>query len=588
MTTLPRKATLLQAKLVSWDNMNYAKIIGYAKTRAARLFEIFDQRKEVFVDLAEVFYPLALAGLQKEVTELGLYVDSLEDDDLSACGSPESAVRNGASGFHTNLTNPSQRWFSLGIQGEDGKEKSTLEGLEQLTEMCFWLMEDSGAYTEIHKLYKHLLVFGFGAMLVFMDTEKEPIIRTLRIGTYALDKGRGGRIDSLCRKFAMSADDLIEEFGEKRIPEDILEKWKNAPTDTTQYEVYNLIEPRGIGKIEEDINLDETFEAKSIYWLNGFDQDPRQGFLRVTGYTVNPVIAPRFDSELGDIYGRGRGIDALGLARCLNTMRWDILNIASNAAEPAMLASDELKAEQLKLGRGAVNYVAMGDQRGQMAYPILAQQPDTRHLEGERVKIEQELAGVFFINDFAAIAAQKDNPGVKTATEVEALQREGLERIGPVVTNLNRELLDPFVHAISSIAIEGGYFEIAEGSESLFTVLNVEYLSRVHLAQNNRQLGGIREFIMMSGEMAQINPQSLDNIDFDEVLRIVGKKLGIPTSILRDKNIVAEERKKRNQAQAEALQMERSAQMAKDVGGIHTKDTVAGKMIEQVEGGTNA
>lgn len=561
---------------------------------AKQLFEDFDRRKATWAEVCREFYPLGVAGLTKNIENLAdeCYMD---DEHRLLTMRPPECVRKGAAGFHSNLTSPLRQWFRFRLpafmteNGETSHEQRM--ALDRLTKATMWVFTRAAVYASLYKLYEHLLTVGFGCMIVSSDRERIIRAQTLRLGTYALGIGPDHTVCRVVRRFSWNAEQIITEFSDRGVPEAIREAAKRGNL-TQRWTVYNLIEPNAVGEeraydpVAKKVGLDDTMIYRSIYWLaNGKDGEPQDGVLRITGFSIRPIVAPRFDYEIGDTYGRGPGLDGLDLARGTQTFRGDCLRVSGNRAQPAVYAAADFAEEGLKLGRGAVNYVRFGEQRGAMVAPVFPNPPDAESTRNDFAESVGELRDLFFNSAFATIDAIKNQKGVKTATEIDALVRENMERLGAVITNLDKELLDPLVGIVANYTIRSGISPLSAQDIRLFGgALNIEYVSQIHLAQKQSQIGSVRLLGEFVGGIAQFKPDAPDYITTKGMVTEFADMIGAPEVCLAQEKEVAAAQAARAAAQQAQMEAERQAAQAKalkDVGSIQvTDDTAAGQLLK--------
>jgi hypothetical protein len=94
--------------------------------------------------------------------------------------------------------------------------------------------------------------------------------------------------------------------------------------------------------------------------------------------------------------------------------------------------------------------------------------------------------------------------------------------------------------------------------------IDITFVNQLSRAQQTDEINNIRRWIQESMELAQLNPQALDYVNADAIIKFIAKTRGVPESaVMNDKDVQAlrEERAKAQQAQL-ALQ---SAQVLGDV-----------------------
>lgn len=577
--------------------VDFSFVRKHCASVAKQRFEEFDRRKATWAEVCREFYPLGVAGLTKNIEQLADECYTDEDHRLLTMRPPE-CVRKGAAGFHANLTSPLRQWFRFRIPAfltENGETTHDQRmALDRLTKATMWVFTRAAVYASLYKIYEHLLTVGFGCMIISSDARRIIRAQTLRLGTYALGIGADHTVNQVVRRFSWNAQQIVEEFGEAGVTETILEAKRKGNT-TRRWTIYNLIEPNAVGDeraydpVAKKIGLDDSMIYRSVYWLaNGKDGDPQDGVLRITGFTVRPIVAPRFDYEIGDTYGRGPGLDGLDLARGTQTFRGDCLRVSGNRAQPAVYAAADFEEEGLKLGRGAVNYVRFGEQRGAMVAPVFPNPPDAESTRNDFTESVVELRDLFFNSAFATIDALKNQKGVKTATEVEALVRENMERLGAVITNLDKELLDPLVGIVAQYTVKSGIAPLSDEDAALFgDQLNIEYVSQIHLAQKQSQIGSVRMLTEYVGALAEIKPDAVDHVSTHGLVTEFADMVGAPEVCMATDNDIAAAKNARQEAQAAQMEAERQAAQAKalkDVGSIPvTDDTAAGQLLKSTQ-----
>ena len=99
--------------------------------------------------------------------------------------------------------------------------------------------------------------------------------------------------------------------------------------------------------------------------------------------------------------------------------------------------------------------------------------------------------------------------------------------------------------------------------------IDIQYEGPLARAQRGSELLAVQRFYELAIPLSQMNPDVLDNIDDDEVVRLLAQQAGLPTRLLRDPKLVASIRESRLKAKEEMQQMQAAQQfatMGKDLG----------------------
>ena len=573
---------------------DWAKIAKHCKCVESKLFSAFEKRKSHLLDICREIYPIGIAGLSREVDELSDgYV--YDDEHRMLTTEPLEALRRGAAGFHGNLTSPATPWFRFRLGSRDDKQEANHEErqlLADLTRATREVFDRSNAYPSIHKLYEHCLAFGFGCMLVSADPKRIARCETLRVGTYALGIGEDGVVDTVVRRFAWTAGQIIRAFGRASVPKYIADGYADP---IKRYEIVNLIEPNACGdervndEIAEELNLSNDAIYRSIFYLRcGNAATVNSGVLRVVGFSIKPLVAPRLDYECGDIYGRGRGDDALDLCRGCQSFKFDELNIVGTQSDPAFIADAELKDEGLKKYRGAVNYARFGESRASMVLPLNPNPPSPNDAREERLDAQQEIAKLFYNDAFSVINnLRNQKTGQITATEVENQVREAMQRLAPVATLFDKELLDPLCSIMAQYAISARRTPLTAKEAAVLEEVDVEYVSAIHLAQKQSSISAIQQMLQVAGTLAQLKPEILYRIDLDKTFTTLADLIGFPENCLVGDKAYGAAVQAQKQAAAQAQQMaqaQATAQAVRDVGSIPLDEDHAGSRLAQMMG----
>lgn len=584
---------------------NSGRIVQNCERQRSRLWDEFERIRPKLTEIARYVYPNALGGLTRDPKELKSDSAYEDDDQERFTGVPFDAFRIAYSGFYTNLTNPAASWFSLGSPDfgrEEGEKDYYRREYEKLTDATRWLMGWCGAYRALHLVYKHLVAFGFAAMLLDADDERIVRCHCLRMGTYALGIDRKGKVDRVVRRFAYTAEQMLEEFGQENVSRNVVEAARRGDAET-RYTVWNVVEPhrklRGVGT---PYTLSHRkFGYRSVYWCPEAGDNGQHGLLAVRGYMVKPLVAPRLSFEIGDIYGRGCGADALGHCRALQTMAESQLDLADQEAHPSMMAPASLADDGLRLSALSVNFYPDGLQPNAV-YRTIGQPPTGERTANEQARLEAELRKAFFNSEFETINAMQDQTAVSggggdrmTATEVKARVNEKMEQLAGIATTLNDELLDPFVTSMAAYAMMARLTdaELPDGAGDSMP-WDIRYESAIHAAVNAQPINAAANSLNAAAQFAAVaqDPAVMDNFDGDAMARDVHRKLGAPERYLRTSEERDRIRRERAEEAARAQEVQEAAvrsRALKDVASAPiTPGTIGGAIADAGQEGAVA
>jgi hypothetical protein len=523
--------------------------------------------ESLWKDIREYYEPTLGKGLlEGSVDE----VAAKRDDEKILNTTPRLLLHRMGAGLQSGITNQSRRWFNFAALDNDLTEYSAVrQWLDSTAEAVSSAMNRSNVYPALDQTYLHLGQFGTAAGIIYPDDENTVHLRMIDCGNYWLGDDKRGRVTSVLERISMTLDQVVEEFGKGWTPDRIIERIKNGKGDE-RVTVWHLVQKHTRPDLIKDIAKDRLFA--SVYWLDGdASQDKNNGIIAIRSFSYNPIIAPRWATN-GTVYGIGCGQLGLGDTKQLQQLEADKLRLVEQEIDPAMAAPASMKDWPLQTGAGGITYYP--DMQGKGGVPITRMFETRAQIQPLLEAInatEQRLRQTFYADLFALMINLNMQPKQMTAREVNELSSEKVALLGPILTRLNTDLLNPLVDAVFAIAIEQGLVEeappILQGQE-----LKVEYVSSLHVEQAAAsRLTGLYKIAEFTGSLAQIAPSAVDKLDVDQMVDVAATSL-VEFGVVRDDKKVAALRQARHeqevqmaQAQAQAQQAKQMASAAKDL-----------------------
>ena len=198
---------------------------------------------------------------------------------------------------------------------------------------------------------------------------------------------------------------------------------------------------------------------RSVYWIKG-DQGSEK-FLDLRGYKRFPVIAPRWSVPTTDIvYGYGPGWDALGDVKELQKAKYDKLLARQKIYDPPMQSDAHVEGYANLLPGGVTKTSANVPNVGlRPAYQI---NPNLEaFIEGEN-QTKQSIDRHFFTDLFTQFASI--DRGQMTAREVAAREQERIMLMGPILNQLDEEMLSKVIELVFDIMLDNNLLPEPPGS----------------------------------------------------------------------------------------------------------------------------
>ena len=452
--------------------------------------------------------------------------------------SPLQSVELLSASLHGMLTNPSTPWFSLKFKNEDmeGEDEAKL-WLESATEVMYSAFNQSNFQQEIFELYHDLITFGTAAMFIEEDDEDNLKFSTRHINEIYISENEKGRIDTVFRKFRISARAAIRKFG--NVSNNIAVIAKKDPYE--EVEILHAVYPR------DDYNPKkqdtENMQFESIY----LDADSGEE-LSVSGFREFPFVVPRYLKASHEIYGRSPAMTALPDVKMLNEMSKTIIKSAQKQVDPPLLVPDDGFLLPVRTVPGGLNFYRAGTRDRIEPLNIGANNTLGLNMEEQR---RNSIRNAFYVNQLQ----MQDGPQM-TATEVIQRNEEKMRLLGPVLGRLQSELLKPLIDRSFAILMRKNLFpnppEFLSGQD-----IEIEYVSPLAKAQKSTELSSIMRAIEILGSLSNVAPV-FDHINMDKLVRHLTSIVGVPQKILKPQ---AELNAERQEAAAQAEQQQQMQQM---------------------------
>jgi len=462
--------------------------------------------------------------------------------------SPLQSVELLAASLHGMLTNPSTPWFSLRFKEEDMEfEDEAKEWLESATETMYAAFNKSNFQQEIFELYHDLITFGTAAMFIEEDDEDILKFSTRHINEIFIAENDKGRIDTVFRKFKLSARAAIQKFGD--VSTNIATVAKKDPYE--EVEMLHAVYPRSDFNPKKQDKQNMPFE--SVYIEAGTGEE-----LSVSGFREFPFVVPRYLKASHEIYGRSPAMTALPDVKMLNEMSKTTIKSAQKQVDPPLLVPDDGFILPVRTVPGGLNFYRAGTRDRIEPLNIGANTPLGLNMEEQR---RNSIRNAFYVNQLM----MQTGPQM-TATEVIQRNEEKMRLLGPVLGRLQSELLKPLIDRAFALILRKNLFrpapEFLAGKD-----IEIEYVSPLAKAQKSSELQSIMRAIEIMGSLSNVAPV-FDHINMDKLVRHLADIVGVPQKILKPQSELNAERQQAQAQQEQMMQMQQLQQVAEAGGKI--------------------
>lgn len=462
-----------------------------------------------------------------------------------------NSIKKTASGLNSGVTSKARAWFRLVLADSNLMEFPAARlWLDEVQKRMYVILEGSNIYGTFQNVYEEILTFGTACFILLEDSETVIRTRNFTIGEYYLAVDKKGKVNSFARSFDMTVEQLISEFGYEKCTPAIQAQWDSNQLDV-KFRVRHLIEPN----VNRNAMMDdfENMPFRSAYWVKG-DQ-VADDFLAVRGFKRFVVVAPRWSVPTTDIvYGYGPGWDMLGDVKELQKTKYDKLLLQEKLHNPPIQSDASVEGHVNTLPGGVTKTSGTVPNAGVRA----AYQVDAR-LDSfiESINECKKSINRHCFTDLFTMLAVLDR-GEMTAREVAAREQERIMLMGPILNQLDEEMLSVVIELLFGIMSDNGLLPLPP-KEIQEQPIKVQYISV--LAQLQRSVGSaaVEKLVGYVASVAEVAPEARDVINWDETVREIGEMEGVPSKIINDELVVEEIREQRAMQQ----NMAATAEMAK-------------------------
>ena len=466
------------------------------------------------------------------------------------------AARTLTSTILSGMTPPNSVWFGLDVGEESDDERRFLEdSARRMWEAVHGANYDSTKFDAV--------LFGVCAGWFVMYADDEPQTGELQFQQWPISQCRiasskaGAAVDTLYRKFKLTAEQAVAEYGDK-VSEKVRKNAEEKPD--TLHEFIHAIYPRT--DYSPGAKMARNLPVASVHV-----EVESRAVVRESGYHEQPFWVPRWMLLPNSPYAVGPVAAALPHMRSLNELlRLESAGLA-RAVAGVYVAEDDgvLNPRTVKVKGGSVIVANSVD-----SIKELPSGSDFNASFSKAETIRAEIRRIMMADQLPPM-----EQAAKTATEYHYRANMVRMLLGPVFGRFQSEDLAPMVERVFGLMYRRGRPELGgvpgpvlldDLPESLMgQAFRVRFQSPLARAQKMEDVNAMERLTMMAGTLAQIGKTgALDLLDEDEMMRLSSEALGAPDKALRTEKALEQHRKAvREAAQAQQQQaMQQHQQMA--------------------------
>lgn len=472
-------------------------------------------------------------------------------------------------GLMNHLTPPASRWFALRTSNPLQMEKKPiLRYLRDVEAEVIHTFNNSNFYDVKADFFKKSGVYG--TVVLFQEEDFQDKVRfyVVPLKSMGIREDARGRVVEYYIEFEYTATQAVTRFGPDKVHPEVLKRHLH-PSSQDEKHKYTLY----IGPNWE--RNPQAMDSGNKMWISQWIDDEHRTEIKRGGFDEMPSMTFRFYRRSYMPWGFSPAMKALMDCRMLNAKAKTQLRAAMKSIDPPIaMPNDSFMLPENFNPRGK-NFYQKGAITRDDIFPIgnygnYAVGAEDIQYSIDRLR-SQMFTDVFLA--FQGITKDMNNP------EIFERIAEKMTVLGPSVGRYNSQVLNPTIQRTIGLLERQG--RLPDRPPELLEDPNyeIEFVSRLSLAQRNGELQSLQNALGLAGQMAQFDPNVLDRIDADKAVDAVWGITGAPVQMLRDDDEVSDIRDARAQAQAEQQRLD----MLTAGSDIAVKATQASKNSREAE-----
>jgi hypothetical protein len=498
------------------------------------------------------------------------------------------ALKIARAGMLSGVMSPATEWFVLGVDDPGLMEyRPVREYLYQVQGVLNRVFNSSNLYSMAPQMLGEMIQYGTGCMYQENDFDNVSRFFTHTVGSYALAQTAKFKVDTVYREWQLQTRQIVKEYGYENCSDGVKNAWDRG-NYTAWFTVRHCVKPnedyspRAIGN--------KRMKFVSVHWEPG--QKENDKYLRVSGYRRFPYYTPRWDVTGEDIYGTDcPGMTALGDVKGLQIGEKRQAQGIDLQLFPPMHGPTSLRNKAINQlpGRATLYDAESGSEH--VLRPVYEFKPDIVGNRTNIKEIERRINQAYHVDLFLAIS-EAEGIQPKNQLQLQFTNQERLLQLGPVLTHLFGEFLNPLIDNTYDRLVEldqeagGGAVLPIPPPELRGREIRPTYISTLAVAQRAASLGNIERAASFVGSLVGAGMTDNRKFDADQAIDEYSDRLRIPPGLIRSDDEVAALRQQDREAQEQmaTLQMAKlGADAAKTASETRTSD---GKSV--LDGVSNA
>lgn len=470
---------------------------------------------------------------------------------------PVIANHDLATTYHATLTNPATKWSKIRFKNDElNNDPESVMWMEKVVDIIHDQLNESNFDRQISKGYK--LFTALATMPLLHEVKKVDGVfdgfkfTALHLSEVSIEENADGEVDTLYRKFKLTAKQALQKWGKSNLSDKIVEAAVEKPNQ--KFCFIHCIYPRNPKEVQ--LNSQGLAPGKKRPFASVYIEQENGNVIKEDGFYEFPAYVPRWDTMPGEVYGRGPGHNALPDIRTLNRLKDLMLHSLAKAAAPPIFTTMRNVMGTLDLRPNGVN--VLRDVDGLREFVPQARF-DVAQLNVQ--ELQNSIRQAFFIDKLQL--PPREQTGEMTAFEIQRRLEQMQRVLGPTISRFASEFLSPLIVRTFKILLREGVLPPAPALvDELGLDVEIVFINQLSRAQQMDSLNNIQQWVNDLAGLAQLKPEVLDHINVDGIAKHTAKVRGVPEIAVTNNNEIQQTREQRAEQQAAAQALEAGVKAA--------------------------
>lgn len=400
----------------------------------------------------------------------------------------------------------------------------------------------------------------YGTSAIWQEpTARGVLYKCLHLSQVYIDVNFAGLVDTVHRKFMLSARKAEQQFGRDNLTPKMLEALAKPGKEETEFEFIHVVAPNTSWDAE-------AFDHRRFPVVSRYLAVQEKLYVRRKGFYTMPVSVSRHATSAGEIYGRSPAIDMAPNINGINAMKRTSLRAAHKAVDPALLFNNDNGVTKLVSRPGGMNAGFVDD----MGRPLVARMPGGEAglpIALDMMQDEQGTVRTAFLEEFYKILSDP-NSRMTTTEVLEVMAKQGV-LVRPFAARYAMEKQHPMTQRDLELALGARQVaalpdEVKEAGAWPMIAYENPLASMARAESSAKSL----RFLQALPPLADLDPAVRARVNADAMAKGLAEDMGVDPRYIRTDAEVAALQRREQEVQSAAIDAEllaSSAGAAKDL-----------------------